>query len=299
MNYAVHLAIYFSISALLAMSVNLVTGYGGYLTFATSSFFAIGAYSYAITAVQWHADFLVSWVLAACFAYVLSLLLSVPSWRYKGDTFVVISLAVQTIVFGILYNWYSASAPLGSIRNLTNGPYGIAGISTPSFLGISLVSRISLLVPAAILLSSGMLVTMRIASSPFGTLVQCMRDDEIALRCLGKNTRVLKVHIFGVASAFAATAGILYAAYARYVDPSTATFDQALLPVAMAIVGGLGNLKGSLVGAAVFVAIPELLRLAPFQSGDAGSIRLLLYGCFLVILVHVRPRGIFGAYFFE
>jgi branched-chain amino acid transport system permease protein len=123
-----------------------------------------------------------------------------------------------------------------------------------------------------------------------------MRDDELAARGLGKNVRLAKVHVLAIACAFAALAGTIYSSYVTYIDPSSATLDQSILLLCMLIVGGSGNFRGPLVGAAVLLVMPEVLRLLHLPDALAANLRLLVYGLLLIIMVHLRPQGLVGEY---
>lgn len=136
-------------------------------------------------------------------------------------------------------------------------------------------------------------------SSPWGRLLKCLRDDELATRSLGKNTRKARLEAFAFACGLAAVAGALYAGYIGYIDPSSASLDQGILILCMVIVGGVGNFKGPLVGAAVLILLPEILRFTHFPDNIAPNMRLLIYGMLLVIMAHFRPRGLAGEYRFQ
>jgi len=123
-----------------------------------------------------------------------------------------------------------------------------------------------------------------------------MRDDELALRGLGKNVRLAKIQAFAIASGLVAIAGALYASYVGYIDPSTAGLDKSILMLAMVIVGGAGNFRGPIIGAVVLLLIPEILRFVDIPDAVAANVRLLLYGLMLVVLMHFRPQGLAGEY---
>ncbi|MFM7581011.1 MAG: branched-chain amino acid ABC transporter permease, partial [Microcystaceae cyanobacterium] len=127
MNYFLHLLIYLNIYAIVAMSLNLVTGYCGLLTLAQAGYFAIGSYVYALASLKLGWGFLESTMLGVMVSVLLSLAVSLPAWRFRGDFFVMVSLAVQALLFSLFYNWSSPNADLGTWENLTNGPFGIAG----------------------------------------------------------------------------------------------------------------------------------------------------------------------------
>ncbi len=295
MNYYLHLLIYFCIYAIAALSLNLVIGYCGLLTLAHASFFATGAYSYAILSFYgW--GFLPALVVSVAIAIVMSLVVSLPAWRFRGDNFVLMSLAAQTFIFSLLHNWYHPQAKIGTLLNLTNGPFGIVGISKPVIVGIRMDTIESISVIAVVLATFCALVVWRLQSSPWGRLLQCMRDDELSLRGLGKNVRRAKLEAFAISCGLVAVAGVLYASYVSYIDSSSATLDESIMMVCMLLVGGMANFRGPLVGAAVLIALPEILRMVHFPDAMAANIRLLAYGLLLVLIVHFRSQGLAGKY---
>lgn len=299
MNYLLHLLIFLNIYAILALSLNLVVGYCGLVTLAHSAYFAIGAYTYGLLSLQLGWGFLPSMTAGVAVAMFLSSAVSLPSWRFRGDLFVVVSLAVQALILSLLQNWTSPDSPLGSWANLTNGPFGIPGISRPSLFGWRVDSPLDFFFLSLGVLLLCALIVWRLVSSPWGRLLKCVRDDELATRALGKNTRKAKMEAFAFACGLAAVAGALYSGYVGYIDPSSASLDDAILMLCMVVVGGVGNFKGPLVGAAVLIAIPEILRFAQFPDAIAANMRLLLYGLLLVVIAHFRPRGIAGEYRFQ
>jgi branched-chain amino acid transport system permease protein len=296
MGYLRHLLVYADIYVILAVSLNLVVGYAGLLTLAHASHFAVGAYAYALLTVVFGLSFPVALVGSVMTGAISSLMLSVPAWRLRGDFFVLASLAVQALTFSVLNNWADPATPFGSWGNLTNGPIGIPGIPLPSLDGERSVTMPQFVMLSTALAAFCALVTWRLARSPWGRLVRSMRDDELAARGLGKNTRLLKVQVFGVAAALAAVAGALYASYVGYLDPTSASLDHGILMLSMVVVGGLGNLRGPIVGAVCLIALPELLRAAQFPDVQAANLRLAIYGLLLVLVMHFRPQGISGEY---
>lgn len=299
MNYAFHLLIYFNIYAIVALSLNLVVGYCGLLTLAHAGFYAIGGYATALLTSQAGWSFFPACAVGAGIAALLSLSVSLPAWRLKGDFFVLATLAVQALVFSALYNWTSADAPLGSWKNLTNGPFGITGIPRPSVFGWKPATTASFALFSSLVAAVCAFAIWRLTSSPWGRLLMATRDDELAARGLGKNTRLAKVQALAIAAAFAAIAGGLYATHVRYLDPSSASLDESILMLSMVIVGGLGNFRGPLVGAALVVLLPEALRFLDLPDAQAANLRLLIYGLLLVLMMHFRPQGIAGTYRME
>jgi branched-chain amino acid transport system permease protein len=296
MNYIIHLLAYLAIYSIVALSLNLVVGYCGMLTLAHAGYYAVGAYGYALVGLKLGWGFIPSTAVAVAVAAALSLAVSLPAWRLKGDFFVLASLAVQALLFSTIYNWSNATAPLGTWGNLTNGPFGISGIPRPEIAGFVLQRNTEFLWLAAIIAVVCGVVLWRLQRSAWGRLLVSMREDELALRGLGKNTRLLKVQALAISCGVVAIAGALYAAHVSYLDPSTASLDESILMLSMVIVGGVGNFRGPLIGALVLIALPELLRFAHLPDATASNLRLGIYGVLLVAMMHLRPQGLGGEY---
>lgn len=229
MNYLLHLLVYFDIYAIVALSLNLVVGYCGLLTLAHAGYYAMGSYACALLMLTAGWGFLPAMLAGALLSAVASLAVSLPAWRLRGDFLVLASLAVQTLIYSALYNWSSAEDPLGSWKNLTNGPFGLTGIPRPRLFGWEISETLSYAVFASGLAGLCGFMLWRLKSSPWGRLLLAMREDELAARGLGKNTRFAKVQAFAIASAMAAVAGSLYAAYVRYLAPSSAMFSHEIM----------------------------------------------------------------------
>lgn len=296
MSYLIHLLIYFNIYVIVALSLNLVVGYCGMLSLAHAAFYAVGGYAYALLALNLGWGFLPAIAAAAIICALLSLALSLPAWRLKGDFFVLATLAVQALIFSLIYNWSAPNAPLGTWQNLTNGPFGIAGIPKAEIAGFKFAHPTSFIWLATALAAVCAFVVWRLKHSPWGRVLVSMREDELAARSLGKNTRILKVQAMAIASGLVAFAGALYAAHVSYLDPTSASLDESILMLSMIIVGGVGNFRGPIIGALVVIALPELLRFADLPDAIAANLRLGIYGLLLVLMMHFRPQGLAGEY---
>ena len=243
MNYVLHLLIFASMYVILALSLDLVMGYMGRFNLGHAAFVAVGGYTYALVTVALGWGFIPALVVAVGVAVMLSPLLSLPAWRFKGDLFIMLTLVVQTLVFGVIHNWGEPGQPVGSWRNFTNGPFGIAKIPKPDILGISLDTMGSMAVFSLIVAGVCALIVFRLTHSPWGRLLKCARDDELALRGLGKDVRRLKVQAFAFSCALAAVGGVIYASYVSYIDPKAASLDASILLLCMLCVGGMGNFR--------------------------------------------------------
>lgn len=289
MTYLVHLVVLLEISLIIAASLNLLVGYAGLLLLAQAGFYGVGAYVSARLLQETGIGFIPSAAIAYAAAGVASHLVSLPSWRLRGEAFVLLSLAAQGLFYAVFHNSVSA----------TGGPFGLSGVPRPDIFGVKIataggVATLFGLIAACCL---GYLAVLK--RSPFGRRLQAVRDDELAARSLGIQTRWIKVQACAVSSGLAGLAGAMYASYASYIDPTSFSLDESILMMSMVIVGGTGNLRGPLVGAAVLLAIPEALRFVAVPDSIAGTIRLLVYGLLLVVLMLVRPQGLAGRYRFE
>lgn len=286
MNYILHLLIYLDIYIIVSISLNLLIGYGGLLQVAHAAYFGIGAYVTSLLMLRSGLDFIPALFISMIITGVLSLLVSLPAWRFKGDFFVMMSLAVQSLVYTILYNWI----------DLTNGPFGLTGIPKPDILGYKFDTIGSMFLLATASAISCVLIISLLAKSPWGRLLRAMRDDELAARGLGKNTRLIKLQTFMIACSIVAVAGSIYAAYVSYIDPTSFTLDESILMLSMVIVGGTGNIRGPLVGAFVLIAIPEILRFIHIPDAISANVRLMAYGLLIMLMAHFRPQGLAGTY---
>ena len=296
MNYALHLSVFLSIYGIVALSLNLITGYCGLLTMAHASYFAVGCYTYALLTAKCGWEFLPAAGMAFALACSMSLFISLPAWRFKGDSFVLITLAVQQMLFSLIQNWASPSAEPGTWANLTNGTFGLSSIPKPTIFGFIFSDLRAMALLALIVFFLCMLVFKIFCASPWARLLKAMRDDELAARGLGKNVRLAKIQAVGISCGLAAVAGTIYASYVNYIDPGVASLDESMLVLCMVLVGGIGNFKGPLVGAFMLIAIPEILRCMSMPDAIASNMRLIFYSCLLIGLMHFRPQGLAGVY---
>ena len=298
MNYVLYILICFCIYAVLAISMNLVVGGCGLLSLAHASFFAIGAYTYAILSINFQMDLVLSAVIVLVVVAFFSLILSLQSWRLKGDFFVLGSLAVQALVYNSIRNWFS-EAPPGTLSNLTNGSHGLSINFKPVAIGIQLGTYGRLFVIAVVLFCVAFFIFSSLDSSAWGRTIVAMRDDELSARGLGKDTRLLKVQAIMFSSVFASFAGVLYACLISYVDPLRGALDESILFLSMVLIGGAGNMKGPIIGALTLLLLREILGLTPISETLVADLRTLAYGLLLIIIVRFRPQGIAGNYKLE
>lgn len=289
MNYLLHLLVYFEIYVLVALSLNLLIGYSGLMQVAHAAYFGVGAYTAALLSIKYGLGFMPALACAGFVAGFASLLVSLPAWRFRGDYFVMISLAVQVFLYSLMYNCVA----------LTNGPNGITGIPKPAILSSIFATTGGIFVLYGCIVVIMVLLFGGLKRSPFGRSLQAMRDDELAARSLGIPVRKLKVQAFMIASGVVGVAGGMYGYYVSFIDPTSFSLNESILMLSMVIVGGTGNVRGPIIGALVLIAIPEILRFLSLPDAVAANVRLLVYGLLLIVMMHLRPQGIAGRYRFE
>lgn len=281
--YFIHLAILVGISLILAISLQLAIGYTGLLNLGHIAFFAIGAYTSALLALNGF-PFWLAFLLAGIVALLFGFLLSVPTNKLKGDYLALATLAFTFVIHAVALNWTS----------LTRGPLGLPGIPKPTLFGISFSSNISFLILTVVIALISYFVIKKIVSSPFGKVLEATRDNELATRVLGKNTFKIKTYTLGTSAFFAGIAGSLYAHYITFIDPSSFTMMQLIPVLCIVIIGGLASLKGTVLATIILVLLPEPLRFIGFPSSVVGPMRQIIYAVILLLILIYKPRGFYG-----
>lgn len=286
MPYLTHLLIFICIYGILALSLNLIVGYTGLVSGAHTSFFGIGAYTTALLMVNLKLNFFLALPAGIALAIILALLIGSVLSRFRGDYYVLGSIGFCSIVYTILLNWQS----------LTGGPLGISGISRPNFFGFILNDNIYFLPLAIIFLLLVYAVCQFVSLSSFGRALKAIREDEQALSVFGYQTSHYKLTVFAIGAGLAAIAGALYASYINYIDPSTFHLNESVFMLSIIILGGLANLRGSLLGAVFLILLPEILRFVGFSTDIAAQMRQFVYGLLLILFMMYRPQGFIGEY---
>ena len=304
---------------LLAIGLNIVVGYAGLLDLGYVAFFAVGAYLYALLASP-HLTQTFPWIaamfphglhtsiwlvipLAAACAAFFGVLLGAPTLKLRGDY-----LAIVTLGFGEIIRVFMNN--LDQPVNITNGPKGLAGIDPFSVFGVSMGKTFTFggfqLTSVAmyyylflIMVLFSIVLSHRLALSRVGRAWMAIREDEIAAKAMGINTRNLKLLAFGMGASFGGVSGALFASFQRFVSPESFTLMESVMIVAMVVLGGLGHLPGVVLGALLLAALPEVLRYvaSPLQNLtggrlDASILRQLLIALAMIVVMLLRPRGL-------
>jgi branched-chain amino acid transport system permease protein len=307
---------------LLALGLNIVVGYAGLLDLGYVAFFAIGAYMYAllgsphlieafpaIAAMFPEGMHMPIWIVipaAAVLAGIFGILLGAPTLRLRGDYLAIVTLGFGEIIRVFLNN-------LDHPVNITNGPKGLGTIDSFHIFGMDFgqsltlfgfeVASVSLyyylFLSLAIL---SVIISHRLQLSRVGRAWMAIREDEIAAKAMGINTRNLKLLAFGMGATFGGVSGAMFASFQGFVSPESFSLMESIMIVAMVVLGGIGHLPGVILGAVLLASLPEVLRYVagPLQSMtdgrlDASILRQLLIGLAMISVMLLRPRGLWPA----
>lgn len=289
MSYVYHIFILVSIYSVLSMSLNLLAGYSGLLSICHAAFYGIGAYTTALLALQTDFPWLLTLSTSAAFTGFIAWIIGKIALRFRDDLFVIITFSFQVIIYGLMLN----------LTGLTQGPMGLPGIPRPSIAGWQFSENWQFLILAVFFAVCSFLFLKKLIMSPYGRILKGIREDEIYVASIGKNTEELKTSAFVVAAVFAGMSGSFYAGYISFIDPNSFTVSESIFILGIVIIGGSGSLLGPIVGASLLVLFPEYLRFLGLPSSVAANIRQILYGSLLVIFMLWRPWGVLGEYAFQ
>lgn len=285
-SFILLLVIYIGIYSMLALSLNIVTGFTGLLSLCQAAFFAIGAYATALLYLHTSLGFWPVILLSGCFSAVFGMLIGLPTLRLRGDYLAIATLGFGMITQNVILNWDS----------LTRGPLGLSNIHMVSVFGITLSpyqkAPFAVFVWLFVLLTY--LILRRIMASRVGRALEAIREDEIAASSVGINITKYKVVAFGISAFFGGIAGTFWTGYALAVSPNTFDFLLSVMVLSMVVLGGMGNHLAVILGAALIVVAGELPRLLGFSSLVPAQFKQILFGLILVVMMIFRPQGLLG-----
>ena len=307
---------------MLALGLNIVVGYAGLLDLGYVAFYAVGAYLFALMASPHLADNFAAfaamfpnglhtslWLVipvAALLAAFFGALLGAPTLKLRGDYLAIVTLGFGEIIRIFLNN-------LDHPVNITNGPKGLGQIDSVKIFGLDLAKRQELfgfdinsvtlyyyLFLALVLIT--IVICYRLQDSRIGRAWMAIREDEIAAKAMGINTRNMKLLAFGMGASFGGVAGAMFGAFQGFVSPESFSLMESIMIVAMVVLGGIGHIPGVILGAVLLSALPEVLRYVagPLQAMtdgrlDSAILRQLLIALAMIIIMLMRPRGLWPA----
>lgn len=249
-DYHVHMLNRALINCMVATGLVALTGFAGQMSLGHAAFYGIGAYASALLTVKLGFPVWLGIISAGAICFMVGMLLSLPSFRVSGFYLSLVTIAFGNIVHMLIVNWQS----------LTRGPLGLSGIPPISLTGGQPLSRIGFFYLSAAVVGLMTLALFRLSRSYIGRGMRAMSDDEQATETAGIDTKRMKLLVFSMSAIYGGIAGGLYAHLTRFLSPESFRFSESADFVAMAVVGGLRNIYGGIVGAIAATIIPELLR---------------------------------------
>ncbi|GHS84171.1 branched-chain amino acid ABC transporter permease [Pseudomonas sp. PAGU 2196] len=284
------------IYVLLGLGLNIVVGLAGLLDLGFVGFYAIGAYGLTLGYEYLGLGFWSMLPLAALLAAFAGMLLGFPVLRMHGDYLAIVTLGFGEIIRLVLTNWVS----------FTNGPNGMTAPS-PTFFGLEFARRakdggvpyheffgitynsnmkfIFIYTVLLLLVLAVLYIKHRLTRMPVGRAWEALREDEIACRSMGLNHVLVKLSAFMIGASTAGIAGVFFATYQGFVNPTSFTFFESALILAIVVLGGMGSTVGVVIAAFVLTIAPELLR-------SFADYRVLMFGILMVLMMIWRPRGL-------
>ncbi|MES2925569.1 MAG: ABC transporter ATP-binding protein [Pseudomonadota bacterium] len=307
---------------LLALGLNIVVGYAGLLDLGYVAFYAVGAYLFALMASPHLADNFAAfaamfpnglhtslWIVipvAALLAAFFGAMLGAPTLKLRGDYLAIVTLGFGEIIRIFLNN-------LDHPVNLTNGPKGLGQIDSVKIFGLDLGKRLEVFgfdissvtlyyYLFLVLVVVSIVICYRLQDSRIGRAWMAIREDEIAAKAMGINTRNMKLLAFGMGASFGGVSGAMFGAFQGFVSPESFSLMESVMIVAMVVLGGIGHIPGVILGAVLLSALPEVLRYVagPLQAMtdgrlDSAILRQLLIALAMIIIMLMRPRGLWPA----
>jgi branched-chain amino acid transport system permease protein len=296
---------------MLALGLNIVVGFAGLLDLGYIAFYAVGAYVYALLSSPHfgvHLPFWITLPLGFLVAAFFGVLLGAPTLKLRGDYLAIVTLGFGEIIRIFLNN---LNAPV----NITNGPQGVNLVDPLKLGDFSFATRETILgvdftgpqkyYYALLALTLAIIVlNLRLQDSRIGRAWEAIREDEIAARAMGINTRNIKLLAFAMGASFGGLAGGLFASIQGFISPESFSLLESVMVLSMVVLGGMGNIAGVILGAVLLTGLPEVIRftVVPAQQAvfgkvivDPEAIRMLLFGLALILVMLLRPAGLWPA----
>lgn len=275
-RYWVDVGFYVGLYALLGLGLNVILGEVGLFNLGHAAFWAVGAYTTAVLNVRWGLPTLALLPVSAVVAGGCAWLVSAPIIHLRGDYLCIVTIALGEIVRLVLIN---------NPGGLTGGPNGVVGIARPSLLGHVIRTPMDFYFLVWALVAVCALALRQLQRSRIGRAWNYIREDELAAEAMGVNVRAFKLLAFVLGAALAGLAGNIFAAKMRMVSPDSFTFLESCLMFCIVLLGGMGSIPGTILGAALVVLFPEIFR-------PVAQYRLLFFGLALAATMYFRPGGL-------
>lgn len=274
-SYILTVAIFSGINAIVTMGLCILMGYAGQVSLGQAGFYGIGAYVSAIMSLKYGIPVLFSIIIASIIASIAALLLAIPALRLKGHYLAVATLGFGEIIYIILNEWGPG------------GPSGFGNIPHFNIFGIEIKTPYQYFYLVWLIVILLLVFSINIINSRIGRALRAMHESETASASVGINIPELKIKVFILGAIFASIAGSLYAHFVTFLSPSGFSLFYSILVLIMAVVGGISNIWGAVVGAVIITVLPEVLK--NFREFD-----VLAYGFILTVSLMFMRKGIAG-----
>jgi len=263
--YILMICLFIGINLIMALGLNLITGVTGQLTLGHAAFMSIGAYASAIATVNYDIPFLLGVLIGGLAAGLVGIIIGFPTLRLTGDYLAIATLGFAEIVRVQFTN-----------MKITNGAIG--------FLGIEGSTTFPIVITIAVTVVFAM---VWLENSRNGRAMLAVREDEVASSAVGINTTLYKIQAFAIGAFCAGVGGALFAHTTTFIQPTDFGFLKSIDILSIVVLGGLGSIPGTIIGAIVLTAAPEILR-------PLSNYRMMVYGLLLVVIMIFRPYGLLG-----
>lgn len=284
MSYFWYLVFFTELYIVLALALNVQLGFSGLVNLAMGAFYGIGAYSYAILSLEFGFSFFTAMIAGILINMLVSIVITAASFRFKDDIFILATIAFQSVVFSVMYNWDS----------LTNGANGLSAIPRPEILGYQIKDNLSYALLGGVITILVALLVHFLRKSQYGLTLQAIREDELVATSLGKNVRWMKASSVAIGCGIASLAGTLYAAKVTFIDPTSFTISESIDILYVLILGGLLSVRATFAGAIAFVLLQEGFKFVGLPSDSAFYLRNAFFPVLVILLLYFRPQGLFG-----
>ena len=274
-HYTISILIFCGIWAVLTLSLNVLTGYAGQVSLGHAAFFGIGAYTSALLTTRYGWPFFPAFLGAMAVTAIVGGFLGLPSLRVRHDFLVLATMGINFVVVGVF-----------KYVDFFGGALGIINIRKPVLFGVVLRGEKFLLL-VLLYLAFTIWVCHRLSRTWAGLALHTVRSDEDAAEAVGVSVPRFKIYAFIISGALAGGAGSLYAHFLGSIFPDHFAFVESIVILSMLVFGGIGTIRGAVLGAFLLKALPEYLRVV-------GDYRYTLYGGILVLMMLFQPMGIIG-----
>ena len=274
-GYLMNVLVFVGINTMLAIALNLLLGYAGQISLGHAGFFGLGAYLSGILTATYGWNPWLAMPTAAIVVGALAGLIGLPILKLKGHYLAMATLGLGIIIY-IVFN---------ETVDLTGGPSGLSGIPNLALGGVTFDSDVKNYYLIWGFTLAVILFSLNLANSRVGRALRAVHDSEVAARVVGVNARILKVQIFALSALFSSLAGSLYAHTMTFISPASFGFNFSVELLTMVVIGGLGSVYGSFLGAALLTLLPEFLR-------AAHDYDIIIYGALLMLMVMFMPGGL-------